>query len=414
MLAGQSLDSNGPSALGAAAGHRGSHGLKGRLRRALSFNAVSTLREEEEEEAKAKSSKKNKGKETSNATDTAVDGESEGFGDEGSSMATKKTKKSLRLFNARFNASTDNISLSSTVSSASVMIRKLGSMGRLARRNSLAGITSLFKDKDKAKDKDGEGGKKNKGKSSKVEASVSMVTAELDKSSDWSAPGMEGLSPAARLARQHTLKSNAEAAARAKAQAEAQAAAEAASANASTSSASPSNGVPTWDRNTATRHGHQTSGPGVREDGMRVVVEDDSDEDDDFPAGGFGGPRPNGQEGGFHDDDSGSDEDSTWHGHGQREDDDEDVTIRVGNGLGGREFGGASGHGAADDDDDLDEPWAMNIRRSVERSRKPAKGILKSKSSFICICLLHIGFLAGLLRLALLSLWLTKCSIYGI
>ena len=30
------------------------------------------------------------------------------------------------------------------------------------------------------------------------------------------------------------------------------------------------------------------------------------------------------------------------------------------------------------DEDNLEEPWAMNIRRSVERSRKPARGILKS------------------------------------
>lgn len=366
-------------------GHRGSHGLKGRLRRALSFNAANTLHEEEEDEVVAgKSVKKNKGKETSNASNATADGEGEGFGDEESSMATKKTKKSLRLFNARFNASTDNISLSSTVSSASVMIRKLGSMGRLARRNSLAGITSLFKDKEKTKDKESEAGKKSKGKGSKAEASVSMVTAELDKSSDWSAPGMEGLSPAARLARQHTLKSNAEAAARAKAQAEAQAAATATATASSPASGSPSNGVPTWDRNTATRHGQQSSGSGVREDGMRVVVEDDSDEDDDFPAAGFGGQRvADGHEGsGFHDDDgSGSDdEDSTWHGHVQREDEDEDVTIRIGNGVGGPEVVNNSGHGA-EDDDDLEEPWAMNIRRSVERSRKPAKGILKSESS---------------------------------
>ena len=70
-----------------------------------------------------------------------------------------------------------------------MMIRKLGSMGRFSERNSLAGITSLFKDKDK------------KGSAN-------------------------GLSPAAELARQHTLKSNAEAAAQAKGQQEAVASAE--------------------------------------------------------------------------------------------------------------------------------------------------------------------------------------------
>jgi hypothetical protein len=42
--------------------------------------------------------------------------------------------KGKSLFRMR-NMSTDNISLSSTVSSASMMIRKMGSIGKLARRN---------------------------------------------------------------------------------------------------------------------------------------------------------------------------------------------------------------------------------------------------------------------------------------
>ncbi|KAH8111471.1 hypothetical protein DFH11DRAFT_1613421 [Phellopilus nigrolimitatus] len=317
-------------------------GLKGRLRRALSFNAVQTLREEEEEAA-AKSNGKKKEKDG--------EGETEGEGD-GVSMATKKTKKSLRMFNSRFNASTDNISLSSTVSSASVMIRKLGSMGRLARRNSLAGITSLFKDKDK--EKDGEStdtkGKKSKGKASKSEASVSHVTAELERTNDWSGPGMEGLSPAAKLARQHTLKSNAEAAARAKAQHEAQAAASAASSG----TAVGANGAPlptTWEHSTVTtRQGSATGG--VREDGMRVVVEEDESDEEM----GRGVRRSEELEHG-----SGSDEDSTWHGHG-RDEDDEDVTIRIG--ADRDHVDGEEGH---------EEPWAVNVRRS---------GILKNANSY--------------------------------
>jgi len=90
-------------------------------------------------------------------------------------------------------------------------------MAKLTRRNSLAGITSLFKEK-KDKEEDGSKSKKKKkgGKSSAAEASVSHVTAELD-SSEWSTE-LNGLTPAARLARQHTLKTNAEAAAKAKAQ----------------------------------------------------------------------------------------------------------------------------------------------------------------------------------------------------
>ena len=49
-----------------------------------------------------------------------------------SEMTQEKTKKSL--FRMK-NMSTDNISLASTVSSASMMIRKMGSIGKLARRN---------------------------------------------------------------------------------------------------------------------------------------------------------------------------------------------------------------------------------------------------------------------------------------
>lgn len=332
------------------------NGLKGRLRRALSFSAAQTLKEEEEEAARISGKKKD---------------DSHGEED-GASMATKKTKKSLRMFNSRFNASTDNISLSSTVSSASVMIRKLGSMGKLARRNSLAGITSLFKDKNKDKGNEGSDGeepkskKKSKGKGLKAEASVTLATAEVDRSNDWSGSGMEGLSPAAKLARQHTLKSNAEAAARAKAQQEAQAAAAAAAASATTSS----NGehMPTtWERNTATRHG-VTSGV-VREDGMRVVVEDDSDEE------GLKGRRSEDQG-------SISDEDSTWHGHGH---DEEDETIRIGPSRGVLDEGGSS-NGHDDDDEVPEEPWALNIRRSVERTRQPTKGILKSA------CISHITY----------------------
>ena len=45
---------------------------------------------------------------------------------------------------------------------------------------------------------------------------------------------------------------------------------------------------------------------------------------------------------------------------------DEDVTIRQG-----------LDNASLEDDDDM-EPWAINVRRSIERTLKPAKGILKS------------------------------------
>ncbi|EMD41512.1 hypothetical protein CERSUDRAFT_110067 [Gelatoporia subvermispora B] len=330
------LDPN-PNAPGVRSG-----GLKGRLRRALSMNATTTLREEDEEE--------------DGPARAAAPGAGSA-GDDTDSTATVQKKKSRSLFNSRLNRSTDNISLSSTMSSASVVIRKLGNIGKLARRNSLAGITSLFKDKDK-KEKDGEGdGKKGKKKGEKgvaVEASVSHATAELDRS-DWTvSPDLAGLSPAARLARQHTLKSNAEAAARAKAEQEARAAAAAAAAAQQQADAA----LPTtWEKNTTSRQANDplklAHAARVHEDGMRVIVEDDDSDSDDGRSDSEHRPQ--------HYNADGWDDDEDW-GEGQ---DEEDVTIRAG-----------LEQTHLDDDEDM-EPWATNVRRSVEKTRRPAKGILK-------------------------------------
>lgn len=368
-----------------------SGGLKGRLRRALSFNAAQALQEEEasdDESIKASTygnSSKLKPKTPAMISSAVaksggaapVQGPTEGT-DDGASTATVQTKKKGRaasLFNARLNVSTDNISLSSTVSSASVMIRKLGAMGKLAKRNSLAGITSLFKDKDKSKKKDKDG-KKGTAKAEVSEASVSHVTAELDRSSsgDWTVGAdMNGLSPAAKLARQHTLKSNAEAAARAKA------VQEAAAANAA-SNTIPNGvngaGVATWDRNTATRQGSaspvKSGGMRVNEDGTRVLVEDDDDESDE---GHYSGTQQAGQN--FQADGWG-DDDEDWDGEG-----DEDVTIRVGL---ERTSMDDEGYGAQDEI----EPWAINARRSVERTRQPAKGILKRNKPLILVWVTYL------------------------
>lgn len=127
-----------------------------------------------------------------------------------------KAKRSL--FNMR-NASTDNISVSSTVSSASMMIRKMGALGKLARRNSVAGISKLFKDKNKDDDdidfltekKDKKQRKKDKKlrfgqKASQAASSTTHATVEAN---NQDRP-IDGLSPAAQLARQHTLRSRAE------------------------------------------------------------------------------------------------------------------------------------------------------------------------------------------------------------
>ncbi|EJD55122.1 hypothetical protein AURDEDRAFT_109579 [Auricularia subglabra TFB-10046 SS5] len=272
-------------------------GLKGRLRRAFSFNAANTL-------------------ETGASTDSRLKAQpgQAPVADPDAPGAPPKRSRAASLFNPRFNRSTDNISLSSTVSSASVMIRKLGSMGKLARRNTLAGITSIFKDKNK------EGDSK-----SRAEPTVSHATAEFDRIPSASDdPEMVGLSPAAQLVRQHTLRSNAqEAAERAKA---------------------------ALDRRAAAAGGSQR-GPGPRhiyEDGRRIIVEEE-------------------------DEDSGSDTD-----RGHRSDDDadgldeEDLTVRMNN------------TGLDDDEDDGDDydTWAVGIRRSIERIRQPAKGILKNAGSY--------------------------------
>lgn len=136
------------------------------------------------------------------------------------------------IFNRKFNSSTDNISISSTVSSASVMLRKVGNLGKLARRHSLMGLTNMFN-----KDKEGRDGlhgdsfgtipsasddsaintkSKKPPKSKKgtpVTASITHATVELE-----SARVSEtGMTPAASYVRQHQLQMQAQAEAEARA-----------------------------------------------------------------------------------------------------------------------------------------------------------------------------------------------------
>ena len=357
-----------------------SGGLKGRLRRALSLNAAQALHEEDE--SPGQSSKPN-GVEEPSPTDANDASSTITAGTAGTAVGTnaattgttgKKRSRAASLFNSRLNASTDNISLSSTMSSASVVIRKIGSIGKLARRNSLAGITSLFKDKkekEKEQDGDAEAGtssskkpkKKKDPKSSVVEPAVSLATVELDRGSastgDWSDASISGSSPAAKLARQYTLKSNAEAAAKAKAAAEAQAQAQASQAQQPKSGVNGS-GVPvpsTWEKSTTTARG-DSPGPGRRiaEDGTRVVVEEDSDSgSEDGHGSGYGAPQ------GQNYISDGWDDDEPWP-------EEEDETIRIAVGSQG-------------DDEEVLE-WAKTMRRSIDRARAPAKGILKGTSMF--------------------------------
>jgi hypothetical protein len=320
-----------------------SGGIRGRIRRVLSLNASHAIAEEElSPEAPSSASPL-----TSQVTE--LQSNAADAGDTGSTATRQAKKKRTALFNSRLNASTDNISLSSTMSSASVVIRKLGSIGKLARRNSLAGITSLFKDKkdkDEAGESSGKGKKKKGGKGEAAEASVSHVTAELDRSSsEWGAE-LNGLSPAAKLARQHTLKTNAEAAAKAKAQ-------EDATAGASSTSKAAEQVPTTWEKNTTTNRGIPNA-LRVNEDGMPVVIEDEdsgSDGESEHPQ-----DYSTYMEGW---------EDEDW----SHIDDDEDLTIRQGLER------TSLGDGECDH-----EPWAIGLRRSVERTRQPSKGILKSNA----------------------------------
>ncbi|QRV76903.1 chromosome segregation protein spc25 [Ceratobasidium sp. AG-Ba] len=293
-----------------------SNGLKGRLRRALSFSAVSTL--DEAEENKEKLGSRRKAIEKANKANAALQAQQQGGEASTSSpgaaesirtTASKKPSRTASLFNRRLNASTDNISLQSTVSSASVMIRKLGSMGKLARRNSLAGITNLFKDKNK----DNEGGKKGK-KADMAEASVTHATVEIERgSSSGASDELTGLTPAAKLARQHTLKSNAQAAERARQAAEAQA------------------------QQQQAMHSAQIN---------RVDEEDEEEEEEEESEDEGVYDHVAQMTGGF---------------------DDEDMTIRM---------------ERATIQDRMDEPWAVGIRRSVERTRQPVKGILRNAVNF--------------------------------
>ncbi|KAF8508504.1 hypothetical protein JB92DRAFT_2832363 [Gautieria morchelliformis] len=352
-------------------------GLKGRLRRALSFNAASTLDESSEgddgklnsrRKALANASKVNAAATAaaaaaaSSSNAAAAQGDSSDPGSpttptgpspppplapsagppEPSLKGKSRARRAASLFNTKLNASTDNISLSSTVSSASVMIRKLGSMGRLARKNSLMSITGLFKDKDKDRDVNGDGGKSKGKKGSTATASVTHATVEVDRGSGIDGPEVSGLSPAARLARQHTIRSNEEAARQ-------KAAEEARARDAAVAAASAAGGVggapvPVWERGTAPRNARRS-----------VLREDD--DDDAVGSDGEGSGSGSGSE------------DGTYNAHPERgwEEDEEDVTIRVGGPLPQPLL-------TREDDD----AWAVGLRRSIERARRPAKGILKS------------------------------------
>lgn len=230
------------------------------------------------------------------------------------------------------------------------------------------GISSVFKgkkDKDKDKERaesDGEapteaGDKKkskfkNPLKARKAEVSVSHATAELEAggSSSLGSDELAGLSPAAKLVRQHTLRTRAADEARAKAEQERRS-------EDTTHSQTPS----TWEKNTATRGGTLARKP-VNEVGGWNGDEDDFSEDGST----FDGHRhqPPAQDWRDPADFEDSDEEQEY-GDGF---DEEDETVRL--------------EGHHDEVDPADEPWAVGVRRSVERTRVPTRGILKNADTY--------------------------------
>jgi hypothetical protein len=125
----------------------------------------------------------------------------------------------------------------------------LSSFQKMNAKIRLAGISKIFKDKPKDEDapipekdvkkaekKQAKQDKKDRKKASAAPATISHTTVEQDKPINDDDRALAGLSPAAKLARQHTLRSKAEQKAQSQGQGEAR------------------TGEPTWDNNTQTRN----------------------------------------------------------------------------------------------------------------------------------------------------------------
>lgn len=139
-----------------------------------------------------------------------------------SSSMPSATGRRFGILNSKMNSSTDNISISSTVSSASMMLRKMGNFGRLARKSSVRSLSNLFHrdnhDREDNECGDHTGSKaasdevsefgvpgaamlssKDRKKGSIADPSIAHVTVELERGEAAKA----GMTPAAALARKH-------------------------------------------------------------------------------------------------------------------------------------------------------------------------------------------------------------------
>lgn len=147
----------------------------------------------------------------------------------GPNSLPSNTGRRFGILNAKMNSSTDNISISSTVSSASMMLRKMGNFGKLARKSSVRSLSNLFhRDKDsKGNDEDESthnnngGGRatsdavsefgvpgaamlssKDRKKGGIANPSVAHVTVELERG-EASKAAASGMTPAEALVRSH-------------------------------------------------------------------------------------------------------------------------------------------------------------------------------------------------------------------
>lgn len=126
------------------------------------------------------------------------------------------TGRRFGILNSKMNSSTDNISISSTVSSASMMLRKMGNLGKLARKSSVKSLSNIFHRGEKSTSSDslrsdavsefGVPGTlsapKDRRKGGTATPHVAYVTAELESGTSASS----GMTPAAALVRKHQEK----------------------------------------------------------------------------------------------------------------------------------------------------------------------------------------------------------------
>ena len=137
----------------------------------------------------------------------------QGLADNTSGTLPHNSGRRFGLLNSKMTSSTDNLSISSTVSSASLMLRKMASFGKLSRKNSVRSLSNIFNRSEKNPDHPTSdavsefgvpGAALSSGKDRKkggaVAPSVAQVTVEIESGSS------SGMTPAAALVKKHQEK----------------------------------------------------------------------------------------------------------------------------------------------------------------------------------------------------------------